>query len=87
MQDAFDKGKTHFLEMSGGSVNATELVASLIICKGDVSVRESVFAQERIDGSMSMLVMTKYGIFAGQRPSGPYTAFYRPEGRRSLYFI
>ena len=30
VQNIFSKGKTHFLEMSGGDINATELVAAII---------------------------------------------------------
>lgn len=30
VQDIFDTGHAHFLEMSGGDINATELVAALI---------------------------------------------------------
>ena len=66
---AFQTGKTHFLEMSGGSVNATELVAALINQKNDI-VEGIRFAQESIDGSMSMLVMTPEGIYAARDYKG-----------------
>ena len=58
--------------MSGGLINATELVASLICRKG--SFTEGIrYAQETLDGSLTMLVMTKEGIYAardimGRRP-------------------
>ena len=68
-QDAYDNGKTHFLEMSGGSVNATELVAALINQKNDI-VEGIRFAQESIDGSMSMLLMTPEGIYAARDNKG-----------------
>lgn len=65
VQNAFKNGRAHFLEMSGGGVNATELVASLINEKPSIS--EGIrYAQEVIDGSMSMLVMTEHGIFAAR---------------------
>ena len=65
VKKAFDNGRAHFLEMSGGGVNATELVASLINEKQSIS--EGIrYAQESIDGSMSMLVMTQHGIFAAR---------------------
>ena len=65
VQNAFNNGRAHFLEMSGGGVNATELVASLINEKPSIS--EGIrYAQEVIDGSMSMLVMTEHGIFAAR---------------------
>lgn len=65
VQNAFKNGRAHFLEMSGGGVNATELVASLINEKPSIS--EGIrYAQEIIDGSMTMLVMTEHGIFAAR---------------------
>ena len=61
----FDKGYTHFLEMSGGDVNPTELVASLITQKD--SIPEGIrYAQTLIDGSMTMLVLTADGIYAAR---------------------
>lgn len=61
----FDKGYTHFLEMSGGDVNPTELVASLITQKD--SIPEGIrYAQTLIDGSMTMLVLTSEGIYAAR---------------------
>ena len=61
----FDKGYTHFLEMSGGDVNPTELVASLITQKD--SIPEGIrYAQTLIDGSITMLVLTSEGIYAAR---------------------
>lgn len=69
VQKAFDNGHSHFLEMSGGNINATELVASLINEKASIS--EGIkYAQELIDGSMTLMVMTKYGIFASRDRMG-----------------
>lgn len=61
----FSDGRTHFLEMSGGSINATEMVASLISQKSSL-VEGIRYAQEVIEGSMSMLVMTPQGIYAAR---------------------
>ncbi len=61
----FDKGYTHFLEMSGGDVNPTELVASLITQK-DTIVEGIRYAQSLIDGSMTMLVLTNDGLYAAR---------------------
>ena len=36
VQNIFSKGKTHFLEMSGGDINATELVAAIINQKDNI---------------------------------------------------
>ena len=65
VKEAFDAGTSHFLEMSGGSINATELTAALINRKD--SIAEGIrYAQSRIDGSMSMLVLTSEGIYAAR---------------------
>ncbi|MDD3615462.1 MAG: amidophosphoribosyltransferase [Lachnospiraceae bacterium] len=58
----FKAGNTHFLEMSGGDINATELVASIINQKENL-VEGLQFAQEVIEGSMTMLCMTPKGIY------------------------
>lgn len=62
---AYQNGHTHFQEMSGGQINATELIASLI-CKKDSIVEGIQYVQEIIDGSMSMLIMTSEGIYAAR---------------------
>ncbi len=62
---AHQNGHTHFQEMSGGQVNATELIASLI-CKKDSIVEGIQYVQEILDGSMSMLIMTSEGIYAAR---------------------
>lgn len=61
----YENGHTHFQEMSGGQINATELVASLI-CKKDSIVEGIRYVQELVDGSMSVLLMTAEGIYAGR---------------------
>lgn len=62
---AYENGHTHFQEMSGGQVNATELVAALI-CKKDSIVEGIQYVHEIVDGSMSLLVMTSEGIYAAR---------------------
>ncbi len=57
--------KTHFLEMSGGDINATELVAALINQK-DHLVDGIRYAQELIDGSITILLMTPKGIYCAR---------------------
>ena len=56
------KGTTHFLEMSGGDINQTELVATLINQKGNL-IEGIRYAQETIDGSMTIALMTPDGIY------------------------
>jgi amidophosphoribosyltransferase len=59
----FSERSTHFSEMSGNEINPTELVATLIDQQEDfVSGIES--AQELIEGSCSMLLLDKEGIYA-----------------------
>ena len=61
----YKKGHAHFLEMSGGDINATELVAAVI--NQQESITEGIkFAQEKIDGSMSIMLMTSEGIYAAR---------------------
>ncbi|MCI9219562.1 MAG: amidophosphoribosyltransferase [Lachnospiraceae bacterium] len=64
-EELLSKGHAHFLEMSGGDLNATELVAYLVDQK-DHLVEGIRYAQEVIDGSMTMLVMTAKGIYAAR---------------------
>lgn len=61
----YENGHTHFQEMSGGQINATELIASLI-CKKDSIVEGIQYVQEIVDGSMTMLLMTDKGIYAAR---------------------
>lgn len=66
---AYRNGCTHFLEMSGGFINATELVASFINQKNSI-VEGIRYAQEQIDGSMTMLIMTQEGLYAARDRMG-----------------
>ncbi len=65
VDEAFNKGTTHFLEMSGGEINPTELTAALIN-RCDSIVEGIKYAQSRIKGSMSLLVLTSEGIYASR---------------------
>lgn len=53
---------TQFLEMSGGSINATELVAALINEKENL-IEGIRYAQEIIDGSLTLMLLTPQGIY------------------------
>ncbi|MCR4598760.1 MAG: amidophosphoribosyltransferase [Acetatifactor sp.] len=61
----FDKGLSHFMEMSSGEINATELVAAIINQKDNL-VDGIRYAQEVIDGSMSILILTPLGLYAAR---------------------
>ena len=65
VKDLFNAGHSHFLEMSGGDINATELVAA-IINQRDNLIDGIKYAQEIIEGSMTMLVLTPKAIFAAR---------------------
>ncbi len=65
----FERGKSHFLEMSGGHINSTELTAALINQKN--TIEEGIrYAQEMIDGSMTLMLLTKTGIYAARDRMG-----------------
>ena len=55
----------HFMEMSGGMINATELVAALIN-QQDNLIDGIRYAQDRIDGSLSLMLMTPKGIYVAR---------------------
>lgn len=65
-QEAFDKRVTHFAEiMSGGGVNPTELVATLI--NHEASLEDGLErALSLIDGSLSIVLMTDHGLYAAR---------------------
>ena len=61
----FAGGHSHFMEMSGGDINQTELAATLINQKDNI-IEGIRYAQESIDGSMSLLLLTPKGILAAR---------------------
>ncbi len=66
---AFRGRATHFSEMSNGELNPTELVATLI--NQGASFAEGIrAAQEAIEGSCSMLLLTRDGIYAARDRRG-----------------
>ncbi|MGN1084746.1 MAG: amidophosphoribosyltransferase [Lachnospiraceae bacterium] len=69
VKNIFQSGTSHFLEMSGGDINATELVAALINQKENI-VEGIQYAQDVIQGSMSILIMTPKGIYAARDKYG-----------------
>lgn len=69
VQQIFNTGHSHFLEMSGGDINATELVAAIINQKGNL-IEGIQYAQQIIDGSMSIAILTPMGIYAARDKYG-----------------
>ncbi len=65
----FNNGHSHFLEMSGGDINPTELVASIINQKENL-IDGIKYAQELIQGSMTFLVMNDKGIYCSRDKYG-----------------
>ena len=63
------KDNVHFFEMTNGEINATELVAALINQKDNL-IDGIRYAQERIDGAVSMLILTNKGIYAARDKMG-----------------
>ena len=61
----YSSGHAHFQEMTTGQINATELVASLI-CKKNSIVEGIRYVQGIVEGSMSMLLLTKDGVYAAR---------------------
>ncbi len=62
---AYENNHIHFMEMSGGRINATELTASIITQKQSI-VEGLLHAQEMIEGSMTILILTPEGIYASR---------------------
>jgi len=65
VERVLSKHRAHFMEMSSGKVNATELVASIIAARDNL-LDGIKAAQEMVDGSLTMLIMTKDGIYASR---------------------
>ena len=68
-KELFDHGHSHFMEMSGGDINATEMIAALINEKENL-IEGIQYALERVDGSVSLLLMNQNGIYAARDKYG-----------------
>ncbi len=65
-QELLEGGKVHFGAMGGGRINSTELVATLIDQKSTVA--EGIeYAQSKIEGSLSVLIITSQGDIIAAR--------------------
>lgn len=67
--DQIIKSNVHFFEMSNGDINPTELVAAIINQKENF-IDGIRYAQEIIDGSLSMLILTPKGIYCARDKLG-----------------
>ena len=80
MENVIDK-TCHFFEMQNGDINPTELVAAIINQKENF-IDGICYAQEVIDGSVSMLILTPMGIYAARDRMGrtPIVMGQKPDG-------
>lgn len=60
---------SQFMTMSGGGINNTELVAALVSTGRDI-VDGIRIAQAKIEGSVTMLILTKEGLYAARDKYG-----------------
>lgn len=65
VKECFESGHTHFLEMSGGTINPTEITAALINQKASI-VEGLQYVQQKVQGSLSVLLLTPKGIYAAR---------------------
>ena len=65
LKQLYENTHSHFQEMTNGQINVTELVAALI-CEKDSILEGIKYVQDIEDGSMTMLVKTREGIYAAR---------------------
>lgn len=65
----FSMSNPHYLEMSSGDINPTELVASIINQKENL-IEGIKYAQELIEGSMTLILMNEKGIYVARDKLG-----------------
>ena len=68
-EECFNNGKVQFMEMSHGKLNQTELVAAIINLKND-AISGIKYAQEKINGSMSIMLLFKDKIIVSRDKLG-----------------
>lgn len=69
VKECYSAGHTHFLEMSGGTINPTEIAAALINQKQTI-VEGLKNVHEKVDGSLTVLLLTAEGIYASRDKLG-----------------
>ena len=68
-QELLDNGCANFETMSSGAINSGDLIGALIAQK-DSFVEGIRYAQEKIEGTMSLIILTKSGIIAARDQFG-----------------
>ncbi|MDD3168390.1 MAG: amidophosphoribosyltransferase [Eubacteriales bacterium] len=69
VKELIGSGCNQFMSMSGGGINNTELVAALISTENDF-IKGIRYAQNKIEGSITILLMTAEGIYAARDKFG-----------------
>ena len=87
VDEIFNDNNTHFLEMSGGDINPTELVAAIINQKENL-IDGIHYALERIDGSLTLMILTPKGIYAARDKYGrtPLVIGHKQDAMESFSF-
>ena len=65
----FSTGSPHFMEMTNGDLNKTEIVSALIN-QQDNLIDGIKYAQKSIDGSMSIMLLTEKGVYCARDALG-----------------
>lgn len=82
----FDHGTSHFLEMSGSEINPTEVVASIINQKENL-IDGLKYALELVEGSITILLMNKMGIYVARDKYGRTPAVIGKKDEDSSYCV
>lgn len=69
VDELLENGCANFESMSSGSINSGDLIGALIAQKGSF-VEGIRYAQEKIEGTMSLIILTKDGIIAARDKYG-----------------
>ena len=69
VKEVLEDGYTHFLEMSGSEINQTELIVALLNHENSI-VDGIKYVQEKVEGSMTMLIITKDGVYGSRDKLG-----------------
>lgn len=69
VEEFLKKGCMQFMAMNDGDINNTELVATLVSTGKDI-VEGIRIAQEKVEGSVTMLVLTPEGLYAARDKFG-----------------
>lgn len=69
VKELFSKGSMQFMAMNDGEINNTELVAMLVSC-GDTILEGIQKVQDQVQGSLTLLILTKEGLYAARDKMG-----------------